>query len=267
MFFKSCKYLTDYCLLLHLFQRKISSWSFYAKLEIELYRLWIIEWIAEFCCFWCLDHCIYTSSGAGLHPCPVLSSSILPSPHSPTSMLWQAALAFEIPVAPSWLSAGPLLLWSTCFCSSCFQLEGFSHLGQICCSFLPRTDCSNLRYQSDKSHRHRPWPAGLSLLCPSAYGVSQGCSQHPRCFRYSFLQALPSCSLMSCRFTVALESSAASVRGVCFWKVIPGANSIQRRSSQSAASFSCVLVLLRRDIKASFRCAAQRAESDDDVTY
>lgn len=67
--------------------------------------------------------------------------------------------------------------------------------------------------QSDKSHRHRPWPAGLSLLCPSAYGVSQGCSQHPRCFRYSFLQALPSCSLMSCRFTVALESSAASVRG------------------------------------------------------
>lgn len=148
MFFKSCKYLTDYCLLLHLFQRKISSWSFYAKLEIELYRLWIIEWIAEFCCFWCLDHCIYTSSGAGLHPCPVLSSSILPSPHSPTSMLWQAALAFEIPVAPSWLSAGPLLLWSTCFCSSCFQLEGFSHLGQICCSFLPRTDCSNLRYLS-----------------------------------------------------------------------------------------------------------------------
>lgn len=49
MVFKSCKYYTDYCLLLLFISKENISWSFYTKLNIELYGYEFIRQLTEFC--------------------------------------------------------------------------------------------------------------------------------------------------------------------------------------------------------------------------
>lgn len=82
IFFKSCKYCTDYCLLLHLFQRKVFlEVPVQNRKLFEPYRLGIY-WALRILLHLCSDHCLFTfpPSGTGLHPCPVLASVLLPSP-------------------------------------------------------------------------------------------------------------------------------------------------------------------------------------------
>lgn len=95
MFFKSCKYCTDYCLLLHLFQRKVFlEVSVQNRKLFEPYRLGIYWTLSRILLCLGLNHCMFTftPSGTGLHRCPVLAP-VLP-PFLTNINIWTDNLGF-----------------------------------------------------------------------------------------------------------------------------------------------------------------------------
>lgn len=185
-------------------------------------------------------------------------------------MFGQTILAFSvlIPVL-SRLSTMLLHLQSTCLQWFVSSENAFPTIGKLCCSFQLRTDFSILRYLSltrTISFEHKTLGPShtlhhLALFSRVAVSIPD-VSNIPSCMHSPVTVWSTSDLLLLSRELCCIRAGCLFLKGhFLVW--------IPTKGDQARIQpfFFCVLILLGREIKAPFRCAAQHTQLDNDVAY